>query len=53
MKWVTRKNAKVDRIASPWLVRRFVDPDADFLLETPMYDALYPWCQRRVAAGEA
>lgn len=31
MKWVTRKNAKVDRIACPWLVRRFVDPDAQFL----------------------
>jgi len=31
MKWVTRKNANVDRIACPWLVRRFVDPDAEFL----------------------
>jgi hypothetical protein len=31
MKWVTRKNAKVDRIACPWLIRRFVDPDAEFL----------------------
>lgn len=31
MKWVTRKNAKVDRIACPWLVRRFVDPEAEFL----------------------
>jgi len=31
MKWVTRKNAKVDRIACPWLVRRFVDPAAEFL----------------------
>jgi hypothetical protein len=48
MKWVTRENANVDRIASPWLVRRFVDADAEFLLETPMY----AWCQRRVAAGD-
>ena len=31
MKWVTRKNANVDRVACPWLVRRFVDPDAEFL----------------------
>lgn len=31
MKWVTRQNASVDRIACPWLVKRFVDPDAEFL----------------------
>jgi hypothetical protein len=31
MKWVTREDAKVDRIACPWLIRRFVDPDAEFL----------------------
>ncbi len=31
MKWVTRKNANVDRIACPWLIRRFVDPEAEFL----------------------
>lgn len=31
MKWVTRKNANVDRIACPWLIRRFVDQDAEFL----------------------
>lgn len=31
MKWVTRKNANVDRIACPWLIRRFVDRDAQFL----------------------
>jgi hypothetical protein len=31
MKWVTRENAKVDRIACPWLIRRFVDPNAEFL----------------------
>ena len=31
MKWVTRKNANVDRIACPWLIRRFVDPDPEFL----------------------
>lgn len=31
MKWITREKAKVDRIACPWLVKRFVDPDAEFL----------------------
>src|SRR5260370_39297707 len=31
MKWVTRKNASVDRIACPWLIKRFIDPDAEFL----------------------
>ena len=31
MKWITRQNVKVDRVACPWLIRRFVDPDAEFL----------------------
>jgi hypothetical protein len=31
MKWVTREKAKVDRIACPWLIRKFVDPGAEFL----------------------
>jgi hypothetical protein len=31
MKWITRENAKVDRIACPWLIRRFLDQDAEFL----------------------
>lgn len=31
MKWVTRHHAKVDRIACPWLIRRFIDPEAEFL----------------------
>jgi len=31
MEWVTRKNIKVDRVACPWLIRKFVDPDAKFL----------------------
>jgi hypothetical protein len=31
MKWVTRERPKVDRIACPWLIKRFVDPDAEFL----------------------
>lgn len=31
MKWITRERAKVDRIACPWLIKRFVDPEAEFL----------------------
>lgn len=30
MKWVTREHAKVDRVACPWLITRFVDPGAEF-----------------------
>jgi hypothetical protein len=31
MKWVTRERPKIDRIACPWLVARFIDPQAEFL----------------------
>jgi hypothetical protein len=31
MRWVTRKGAKVDRIACPWLIKRFIDDSAEFL----------------------
>ena len=31
MKWITREHAKVDRIACPWLIKNFVDSDAEFL----------------------
>jgi hypothetical protein len=31
LKWVTRARPKVDRIACPWLIKRFVDPAAEFL----------------------
>ena len=31
MKWVTREHVKVDRVACPWLIRKFVDPGAEFL----------------------
>ncbi len=31
MKWVTRENVHVDRVACPWLIRKFVDPKAEFL----------------------
>ena len=31
MKWITRENAAVDRVACPWLIKRFIDPGAEFL----------------------
>lgn len=31
MKWITRERVKVDRVACPWLIRSFVDPEAEFL----------------------
>ncbi len=31
MRWVTQRRPKIDRLASPWLISRFVDPQAQFL----------------------
>jgi hypothetical protein len=31
MRWITRANVKVDRVACPWLIRTFIDADAEFL----------------------
>jgi len=31
MKWITHERVKVDRVACPWLIRRFVDPKAEFI----------------------
>jgi hypothetical protein len=31
MKWITRERVKVDRVACPWLIKKFVDADAEFL----------------------
>lgn len=31
MKWITRERVKVDRVACPWLIRKFIDPEAEFL----------------------
>jgi hypothetical protein len=35
MKWVTRKRIQVNRAATAWLVRRFIDPQAEFLFVEP------------------
>src|SRR5215212_634144 len=39
MKWVTRARPKTDRIACPWLIRGFIDPDAE-ILYVPAGDVL-------------
>ena len=31
MKWVTREKVKVDRVACPWLIKKFIDPQAEFV----------------------
>ena len=39
MKWITRERPKIDRIACPWLISRFIDPAAEFLY-VPASDVL-------------
>jgi hypothetical protein len=41
MKWITREHVKVDRVACPWLITRFIDPDAQFIFvpETDLLQA--------------
>lgn len=39
MKWVTREHPKIDRIACPWLIQRFIDREAEFLY-VPAADVL-------------
>jgi len=31
MKWITREKVKVDRVACPWLIQKFIDPEAEFV----------------------
>lgn len=35
MKWVTRERPKTDRVACPWLITKFIDPDAEIVFTTP------------------
>jgi len=45
VKWVTRENIHLDRVASPWLIKRFVDTDAQFFF--------VPWKQEHLAPADA
>src|SRR5579859_4495591 len=47
MKWITRQRPQVDRIACPWLIQRFVDPDAEFLYAPA--DQILPVAEREGA----
>lgn len=56
MKWVTREKARVDRIACPWLIRRFIDQAAaddhdNMAKQFPAYDALYAYCRAHAAGA--
>src|SRR5947207_3745720 len=35
MKWITREHVKVDRVPCPWLIKKFVDKDAEFIFAPP------------------
>ena len=52
MKWVTRARPKTDRIASPWLIRRFIDPEAEFLF-VPKDDVLASADRENAASFDA
>ena len=58
MKWVTRARPKVDRVACPWLIKRFIDPQAEFLyvpaeevLETARREGAIPFDVPNVELG--
>jgi hypothetical protein len=54
MKWATRANVHVDRAACAWLIRRFVDPDAEFVfLDNPagLPPGVTPFDMRGAALG--
>ena len=44
MEWVTREHPRTDRIACPWLIRRFIDPDAE-IVYVPA-DEVLPYAER-------
>ena len=49
MQWVTREHPHTDRIACPWLIRRFIDPDAE-IVYVPRDDVL-PYAKREAATS--
>jgi hypothetical protein len=53
MKWITRQDIKVDRVACPWLIRRFVDPQAEFLFveESKLLETTCKRAIKSVSAG--
>ena len=59
MKWATRAGIHIDRASSAWLLRRFVDPGATFVLDDetvlaltgPVFDGLYEYDRRSLILG--
>ncbi len=58
MKWITREHVKVDRVACPWLIRKFVDPQAEFrfvpadqVMEIATRDGATPYDVKGVELG--
>jgi hypothetical protein len=58
MKWITRERVKVDRVACPWLIKKFVDPKAEFLfvpaeqvLEVAQRESAIPYDMKGVELG--
>jgi hypothetical protein len=49
MKWVTREHPRTDRIACPWLIRAFIDPDAEIVYVGP--DDVLAYAQREGATS--
>jgi hypothetical protein len=49
MKWVTREHPRTDRIACPWLIRRFIDPDAVIVYVPP--DKVLDYAEREGATS--
>jgi hypothetical protein len=49
MKWVTREHPKTDRIACPWLIRKFIDPHAEIVYVAP--DRVLEYAEREGATS--
>ena len=56
MRWITRQNIKVDRVACPWLIKKFIDPHAEFLfvhedelLERARHEGAIPFDATRIS----
>ena len=62
MKWITRRNIHVDRTSCPWLIRKFIDPQAEFFFvdattdpatSTASLDTLFEFGLQRMLDGYA
>ncbi|MFN7972432.1 MAG: chromate resistance protein [Acidobacteriota bacterium] len=49
MFWTTRQLVGVDRVACPWLIKKFIDHQK-LVWGFPGYDALYAYCKKKVVA---